>query len=126
MIYCTVYPLIVTPQFIGNCSGNIISHMDLMRRRSKVNVQPITNGLNLPKESIRTNSVGLINHYKRLEECEPLNTFIWAYTFLRTSLVMALLKLTRNTILYQIWQRKLKTRLMRGLTKHHRAMKNKP
>lgn len=71
MLYCTVYPLIVTPQFIGNCSGNIIAHMKLMRRRGKVNVQPIANGLNLPKESIRTKSVRLIEHYKRLEEGEP-------------------------------------------------------
>lgn len=70
MLYCTVYPLIVTPQFIGNCSGNIIAHMELLRRRGKVNVQPIMNGLNLPKESIRANSMRLIEHYKRLEECE--------------------------------------------------------
>lgn len=49
MLYCTVYPLIVTPQFIGNCSGNTIAHMELMRRRGKVNVQPITNGLNFAK-----------------------------------------------------------------------------
>lgn len=71
MLYWTVYPLIVTPQFIGNCSGNIIAHMELMRRRGKVNVQPITNGPNLPKESIRTKSVRLIEHYKRLKESEP-------------------------------------------------------
>ncbi len=105
MLYCTVYPLIVTPQFIGNCSGNTIAPMELRGRRGKVNVQPITNGLNLPKESIHTNSVRLIEHCRRPEECEPYNTFIWAYTFLRASLVMALLKLSRNAILYQIWQR---------------------
>lgn len=125
MLYCTVYPLIVTPHFIGKCSGNIIAHTELMRRRSKVNVQPITNGLNLPKESIRTNNVRQSAHYKKLEEGEPSNTFIWQYTFLEASLAKAVLKLSRNTIPYQIWQRKLKTRLMRGL-KHHRAMKNKP
>lgn len=67
MLYSFVYPLMVTPQFIGNCSGNIMAHMELQRRRGKVNVQPITNGLNLQKESIRANSVRLIEHYKRLE-----------------------------------------------------------
>lgn len=71
MLYCIVYPLIVTPQFIGNCSGNIVAHVELMRRHGKVNVQPITNGLNLPKESIRTNSVKLIDHYKSLKESKP-------------------------------------------------------
>ena len=70
MLYCTVYPLIVTPQFIGKCCGNIIAHMELLRRRGKVNVQTIMNGLNLPKESIRANSMRLIEHYKRLDECE--------------------------------------------------------
>lgn len=64
---------------------------------------------------------------------QPLNTatqqniFIPPYGFLKTSLGTALLKPSRNIVLYQRKGEEVKKkRLMRGFTKHRRTVKKKP